>query len=305
MRSINTRHILSIALWSLTMVGCAPVSNSSPVGESISSHSPGQAAFVTDWSKPAAKGSAGAWASKQEWRPGRITFVNDPSSPKGGLVARIEVDPGDKVGGWTGERAEFSWMQDAQGKPFPVTAASGHEFYAVSVKLSPDWQGPAPDTYNKSVWGIIFQLHGDDSLGSSPAIALCATDSFHLEMDTGDVLQGGKRTKPQGVTPHEFSNGSLNKGQWVEFMMDIVWASDSKGSITVYRRDQGGASWQNVFQLKNTPTLQYATGHPVGDHYWKTGYYRSGSPFKSVLFLGPSARGNSFDSVALAAFGQK
>ncbi len=250
--------------------------------------------FIGSWD---AKSSA--WMHEQVWAPGRIKVVNDPVFPK--PVGLIEVHPGDDVGGWSGERAEVSGMQDAQGKPLPVTAQSGHEFYGIAVKLPRDWKAPA----GTNPWGIFLQLHGPDTYRASPAIALNAENDFHISLCSGDLLEGGKRAKPKGVTSYKFSNGNLNLGHPVEFMLDVVWAADNTGSIIVYRRDEGQTQWDKVFEARNTPTLQYVAGEKIGVHYWKTGYYRNrGNDFTSKLWLSPAVRGLTFEDVAKAAFGR-
>ena len=143
--------------------------------------------------------------------------------------------------------------------------------------------------------GYLFQLPGPDALGKPPTIALKARNDFHINLAGRNLFESGQ--KSWGAS-HAFSHGALNKGQWVEFMMDVVWAADSSGGITVHRRDQGLIRWTQVFQARNTPTLQYKTGKAVGTHYWKAGYYRyTPLNFKSQLQLGPIARGVSVDQM--------
>jgi hypothetical protein len=150
-----------------------------------------------------------------------------------------------------------------------------------------------------------------------------AESDFHIDMDAGDLdrvsinprtgqpMHGKKDSKPI-----ELTNGDLRRGHWVQFMLDIVWATDTQGSLNLFRRDEGQANFEQVLRLTNIPTLQAdsyiptdlphcpscATDNVV--HYWRVGYYRSTSPGQTnVLWLGPVVRGTAFDEVASAAFG--
>ena len=194
-------------------------------------------------------------------------------------------------------------MRNTKGQDFPVNTTSGHEFYGLSIKLDAKWQAPdaGPGGY---VWGTFFQLHGQDSLHASPSIALMAESDFHLDVCAGDLLDGGKRTKVRPPEHLPFTDGALNPGRWTEFLLDVVWAVDTTGSVTVYRREHGKVEWTKVLEKLATPTLQYAFGTPPADHYWKTGYYRSEGTHTSVLWLGPMVRGTDREKVAKAAFGK-
>lgn len=268
---------------------------------------PTNVTFLSDWSKAPATGTANNWAHKQVWTSSRIRGVQDDTSPKKGIVGSIQVFPGDKVGGWSGERAEYLGMQNRYGAAFPVTASSGHEFYGTSIKLPTTWKAPYGTSKDGGyTWGIFFQLHGPDSLNASPAIAMSAQKDFHISLLGGDVYNGGTRSSARGPASYGFSNPNLALGRWVQFMLDVVWKADKTGYLAVYRRDEGQTGWTRVVELRNVATLMYKYGNPVGPHYWKTGYYRNGGlNFTSQLWLGPTVRGTNFGDVALAAFGRR
>lgn len=244
----------------------------------------------------------------QEHGPGEsLSVVQDPTSPRGTAVLQVKVQPGDSCG-YSGERAEVSDMIGANGKDFPVTKASGHEFYACSVKLDANWT--PPNTQWR--WGIFLQLHCPNQNGISPAFAMSVMDDFHVSTYAGDVAPVKGVTPPASQLP--FSNGSLRPGQWVQFMIEALWSYDSSGFLKVYRKDVGDTAWTLVMSQTGKPTLQYNStiaGSQNADpakgatflHYWKTGYYRSETPgVTSQLTLGPIVRGTTFESVALAAF---
>jgi hypothetical protein len=251
------------------------------------------------------------WHTIQARGLDRITPVLDPDSPKHGAVARVDVRPGDNVG-WSGERAEVTDMLggDAESetkKHLVVMPGPAHEFYGIAVKLAPDWKSPGKDHGNGYVWGLFLQLHGPNVFSIPPAIALAAEDDFHLDICSGDVLEGGTRKVHKDSQAYAFTNGSLKRGQWVQFMVDAVWSYGDDGYVAIYRRDAGEKTFAKVLELNHMPTLQSEFGIPEGDdhHYWKAGFYRSTSAgLTNTLWLGPLVRGTTFDEVAQAAFGK-
>jgi hypothetical protein len=262
--------------------------------------------------------TANQWLIVQEKGEDRLQVENDPMSPKGGAVLRVEVRPGDYLG-YSGERAEVSHMLGPAGKQYDgVTAQSGHEFYGISIKLDPNWQPPLHDkTHGGWQWGIFMQLHSPDASGGPPAFALCADDTFHAQMLAGDLI--GANGQRRNAISLPFTNGELRLGHWIQFLIDVVWAYDSHGSLAVYRRDEGETAFTQILTQAEQPTLQFNsqfpdsqnTGPPLPSgpkylHYWKAGYYRSVSPgVTSRLWLGPIVRGTSLEEVAVAAFGRR
>ena len=266
------------------------------------------------------------WLFNMSWAPERIQLVFDPSSPNRGMVARFEVRSGDhRTGYHSGERSEMYGMLGENHKKLPVTAANGHEFYGISVKVRSDWRAPQPEPPSKGsvVWGTFMQLHSPNVFDSPPAIDLMADNSFHLAMDTGnldkltqDPKTGKARYARKASEPIAFSDGKLRPGHWVQFMLDVVWATDNLGALSVYRRDEGEATFTKVLDVENTATLQ-VDSHIAMDlahcsrcsadnvtHYWRVGFYRSTSDNQTnVLWLGPIVRGTSFKEVATVAFG--
>lgn len=248
-------------------------------------------------------GADNPWLSLHASGGDRVRLENDPTSPNNGLVARFEVRPGDYT--VTGDGAQFVDMWQ-HGSRLPVTGNSGHEFYAIAVKLPADWRPPEADIRNPNIsWGIFAQLHSPNIYAGPPAIALSVTDAFHLSMDSGDLLRGGTLTRNADAQRHEFSNGALNPGKWVKFIIDVNWAYDSTGFIKIYRSDEGSKQFNLVLDLENTPTLTWRTGSCMDcqPHYWAVGYYRArGKSLTSVLWLSPMVRGTTFDEVKAAAF---
>lgn len=171
--------------------------------------------FSADWNRHIGK-SPEQWKELHAMETNRLQAVEDPTGPRGGAVIEVEVRPGDKFGGWSGERAEFCGMRKTDGTSLPVRPGEGHEFYALSVKPDADWQAPQPNA-NRETWGTFFQLHGPDRYHASPAFALMAEKDFHVNLCVGDLLDGGKRDTPRNPISYPFNNGALKPGTWTEF----------------------------------------------------------------------------------------
>jgi hypothetical protein len=260
-------------------------------------------------------GGSGAnhWRMVQEKGLDRLVVAQDPTSPKGGAVLQVQILPGDNVG-WTGERAEVSYMMGIGGKHIGVTLDSGHEVYGISVKLDPNWVPPLHDATHGNTWGIFLQLHSPDPFHSPPAFQLAVTTQFNAGLLGGNLIDANGHRRD--VNSYTLTKGELRTGHWVEFMVDVVWAYDNTGSLTVYRKDEGDTLFVPVFTQTRVPTLQFDSQLPNSQntdpaqnattymHYWKMGYYRSVSPgVTSRLSLGPVVRGTSLQEVQAAAFG--
>jgi hypothetical protein len=243
----------------------------------------------------------------------RLQVEHDPTSPKQGTVLRVEVRPGDWVG-HTGERAEVSDML-RNSAHYWVTGASGHEVYGISIKLDPNWQPPLHDSTHQNTWGLFMQLHSPNAFDSPPSIALAADTQFRVQTLAGDLMGVDGKRRDGSYLP--FTNGDLRPGHWVQFLVDVAWAYDTMGSLTIYRRDEGESGFTAVLTEPSRPTLQFDSHFPNSQnsdpaygptyvHYWKAGYYRNISPgVTSRLWLGPIVRGSTLQEVAIAAFGRR
>lgn len=265
------------------------------------------------------------WIFNTSHAPERIQLEKDLTSPHQGVVARFEVRSGDHRRAHSGERAEMYKMLGDDYQKLPVTKQSGREFYAISVKVSKDWLPPKAEGADKwhVKWGSFMQLHSPNAFNSPPALMFTAGSKFALEMNAGELMQfvsnsraGKKEFRKKDNQSFSFENGRLNRGQWVQFILDVLWTEDNSGHVKVYRRNHNEKNFKTMLQLSKIPTLQ-TTKHIPTDlvscpscsidnivHYWRVGYYRSTSPKQTnVLWLGPVVRGTDFDEVANAAFG--
>lgn len=246
-----------------------------------------------------------SWGALQVWAADRFELAVAPAYRALAQVAHVTVEPGDKVGGWSGERAEVAHLRGGDGRWIDESAASGTQYFAFSIFLPRSWRPPQIDPACRCRWGTPLQLHGPDAYGASPPIALSLTDSYGLALNAGDLDALGRyHTKN-----YAFSDGSLNLGAWTDFVLRITFADDDTGSVSVWRRNQGAAGFALVAAARNVATLQKMASHdaaPGGhSHYWKQGFYRSTSPdFTSELFLSGLVRAPDWDTAVATAFGR-
>lgn len=229
----------------------------------------------------------------------RISRVADVTRA-GSYAVRVEVRPGDKPAGDTGNRAEVLDMTDAAGTNIRENESSGTVYYGFSVQLDPTWQTPAEQTPGAGTWAIVLQLHGPDVLNASPAFAIHAEGNIHVVTQTGDLDSVTENTV------YALSENSLNLGYWSDFIIKIVYAKGATGSFEVWRRNEGYMEFTSVLAVSNVPTLQYKTsvnGGAVGDHYWAHGLYEpEQTTITNVLWLDGIARGTSYDAILTNSF---
>jgi len=252
----------------------------------------------------------GEWVSRDVWMSDRISNVSDPAYPGTASVYRFLVEPGDKVGGWTGERAEFSGMRIGK-EVIWDNENSGTQFFAFSVYIPAGWKSPEIDTAN-DVWGVLLQLHGPLSFLSSPPVSLNLTDHFTVSVRGGnsDVLGDW-----HGKTHELEDGGSIRFDQWDDFVLMVTFARDDKGAVRLWRRTNG--KHVKVFELEGAPTLVFKPSVEAkmpnasqrmmaGAHYWKQGFYRSASPHvTTILYQTGLVRASTFEAATSAAFGKK
>lgn len=302
-----------------TFYGTNGWQNGAAIGQPT--NSPNWSDFLAFWSP---KPMPNTWLYNTSSAADRIQLIQDPTSPKKGMVARFEVRSGDHRDIHSGERSEMYTMIGANGKKLPVTEDSGHEFYGISIKVSDDWKGPQAESAEKGhvKWGSFMQLHSPNAYNSPPAVDLSVEDEFGFYLNSGELISllpdkrsGGMKQSRKNSQYFKLTNGNLNKGHWVQFIIDVVWAKDPTGSLKIFRRDEGQNSFQQVLTLDNTPTLQYSQYISTDPkscstcaldnvvHYWRVGYYRSTSDQTNVLWLGPIVRATTFCEAASSAFG--
>jgi hypothetical protein len=252
--------------------------------------------FSGDWEKGIT--GNGNWKYIQTVAADRFQRVTSPVR-QGQYAARIEVRPGDDPISSSGERSEVLILSNAAGTAINENESSGTQFYAFSVRLDSAWKAPAADA--NGAWAIIFQLHGPDVLAASPSVAVSVQNRFSIDLNSGDL---DSATKSLRWKSYPLASSGLNLGHWVDLVLQIKFAKDFTGSVTVWRRDEGQPDFVQALLLMNVPTLQYKSSlGGVGSHYWKHGFYRSKqTTIINVLWLDGLTRGDTYDGVLQAAF---
>jgi len=244
-----------------------------------------------------------------------IQMVSSPVR-KGNRSARFEVRPGDDPLGCEGcgERAEVADMTTLTGEEINETEESGTQYYAFSVMFEEDWLNPQPS--DDGLWSHFFQLHGPDVLNASAAFAIDTVSSndgtgISVNLNTGDL---DDENNPFRYKSFDLSDNALNRGEWIDFIIKIKFASTHSGSVKVWRRNQGSHSFAMVLDTKDTypngvPTLQYRSSYQGGavlDHYWKHGIYHPRQNMEtgktSILWLDGMSRTSSFNAAKHTSF---
>jgi hypothetical protein len=228
---------------------------------------------------------AGAWDILARTAYSRYRY--DPLVKRvGSYSGRVEVRSSDYV--YLGNRCELISPKGQNDALMVENESSGTQYFALSVRMDDGWRG--------SDWGTILQLHGPAVLGVHPSFHLQAGDHFSVFLHAGDL--NGTHID---YTEYTFSNGVLNPGKWVDFIIKLKFSKDYDGSVDVWRRDEGETDFTSVLSLANVPTLQYKVS--LGDHYWQMGYYRNNRYWTNVLWLDCFTRGDDYDAVVAKAWG--
>ena len=227
----------------------------------------------------------------------RARRVIEPT--RGGLYSsRFEVRNGDYAGSVnSGERAEVYQPHNPSGTDIVETSASGELFYGISIYLPDDWVSPTEmDPTSGTLWNEVLQLHPSIP-AAVPTVCLHVLDTIKLS-NYGGNLDGTRKE----WTYHEFSNGAIIRGQWIDFILRLKHALDLTGEIQVWRRDVGDADFTSVLSLTDVPTLLTSDAAPDNNHYWRRGVYRAEqtSELTNVLYQGPFIRGTTYADVVAA-----
>jgi hypothetical protein len=224
----------------------------------------------------------GSWYNKQAVGAYSLQIVSDVVRA-GSKAMRVEVRPGDNPLNccFSSERAEVTIMTNPDGSDLQEGPSSGTQYYGFSVRLEPNFQFP--------LWSVVFQLHGPDYLDVFPLISVgLDSGGFYLDHYGGNVAN---------TTRLHRALGPVTAGVWTDFILKITYATGATGEVMVWRRNEGEQNFTQVATLSDVPTLQYIGSDPVGEHYWKTGYYRSKEDFTSVIWNDNVVRADTYEEV--------
>jgi len=225
----------------------------------------------------------------------------------GASSARFEVRQGDVYSDYSGERAELAVSQyTSASQDWILEHAGTTMYYTVSVYIPTDW---TPTYTGVGGFSIFLQEHGPNDAGPahdglSPALCLNASDIFYATVTVGDwdyPYPTDGHNIYQNIT---FSDPSLNKGNWTDFVLKVKHANDYTGEFTIWKRNTSSGSFTQVASLTNIPTMQYQTGSAVGPHYWKCGIYRDNqaTAITNILYEDCQTRGSSYDACVADAW---
>jgi hypothetical protein len=241
----------------------------------------------------------GLWRDYHVVSSDRFTRVTDIKR-KGNYAVRVEVRPGDQPDGDSGNRNEVVDMTDWRGSNIRENTRSGTVYYGFSIRLDASYQTPVEHGEGAGTWAIVLQLHGPDELSASPVFSFNALDTFQVFTRPGNLDLGAE------IVKYNLSENGLNKGNWVDFVIKIVFAKDTTGSFQVWRRDEGESDFTSVLSVANVSTLQYknsVNGGAVGEHYWCHGLYEpEQTTITNILWLDGITRDSSYASVVAKAF---
>lgn len=233
--------------------------------------------YIIGWENNTVIGStANNWGYLDAYQSYSYTIITDAGAREGSRYARIEVRSGDDPTGPAGtERAEVYGPRGADNSTIKENEGSGVIRYDFSVKFDASWTNFATNDF-----AIFFQIKAPAGVATNPMISFSATDSIRMKLLSGDQLTAVRTT-------HSLSNGTLNKGNWIDFRITINYRKSATGYIEVERRDEGQENFTTVLDLRDVSTLCYnstVNGGVVGDHYLKLGLYRNAQTFTSILY---------------------
>jgi len=187
-----------------------------------------------------------------------FTLMNDGKGRQGSRYVKVEVSGG------SDERSEVIVCQAEDGSP--TYEETGIVKYSFSVKFDKTW------TPLES-WGLIFQIHTPDTLGTNPAFALLPTNGggngWTVDSRAGDINVNRGET-------WELSDQSFPLDTWIDFQVFIKYAKNNTGFIIVDRRTGNETSFHTVLEKLNIPTIGWSSSQETGVEDWDHQYARHG-----------------------------
>ncbi|MCV7227532.1 heparin lyase I family protein [Mycolicibacterium komossense] len=215
---------------------------------------------------------------------GRVRYVPDPEGQRG-IVQRIEVKSGDTQvygSGMDAERAEVTQRTGDLGG-----FVDGQSIViSFGVLLDPSFSSP------ENNWNIFSQIHAAGG-GNRPPFSLSFSgDQPEVLM----ALEGGgqwqKSGQPDGSVRSRFQLGSLSKGEWHDFVVELQFGCNGDGHVTVWLDGQMSTDADNQ-------RIGYC-GDP--GMYWKQGVYRAADDADLTLWFSDTYRWADMND-ALAHYG--
>ena len=222
-----------------------------------------------------------------------FSIVTNPVR-QGNYSAKIRVDSTSYCGGTTGNRFELlsSTFTDLKSE------REGDEYwYAMSMMLDPSWTSASTDTG----FHIFTQWHGPTRLSPELALNIWNTGgrpSFGYTMCTGNSPATPTSTSNCDYRTNEIFISPVEKNVWYDFLLHVKWTTSSTGYVEIWTKKYTEATYTQLVDLHNVPTLQKITGETSMVASRHIGLYRSeGYPDTDILYFDKYKMGTTRDSV--------
>lgn len=213
------------------------------------------------------------WQEQQYVRAAQLSIVTTPARAGYPYTAKFTCAPGDYTnGGTSAERGEVMASVANSGGTYEGQTRwyAWSAWYPVGMNVSPGG------------WLAHTQWHGYGPVGngSNPNIGFFLSKTTPMQTIVSTVGGNNQRT--------ETWLGALPLGQWVDFMVGIVWSAGSAGRMAI--RQNG------VTVMNNLATPNMFNGpEPT---YLKQGIYRMSSPQTQTIYYAGTRHGPTEASVA-------
>jgi hypothetical protein len=177
----------------------------------------------------------------------QLQIVPDPR--RYGRSAKFVVNPGDRYGGSSGERALLSLTSSSGHSSSPEREGDDY-FYSWSNLFPADWSAPPQ-------WGIVLEFHGDNRFLLAPLRVNTRGNEISLDLTTGPCVTAlvcaYRRSFPIAR--------AIVRDRWQDFILHVRWTKSNQGAVAVWHRVESGG-WKRVLRLRRIPTLPSFAGQP-------------------------------------------
>ncbi|MFA4992758.1 MAG: DUF2612 domain-containing protein [Candidatus Omnitrophota bacterium] len=190
------------------------------------------------------------------------------SSTLSQYAAKFTVPPSGTTGS---ETTMVSRFQNNAGQIIYENISSGTQVYKFSTMFDPSWQ-PMTSTSPSGRWAIIMQLRNASGT-FNPAFRMNVGDSGGAALTISS--RGGNQNIVTTDTRVFLTDQTLPKGDWINWILTINYATDNTGFAHLDRKNPGATTFTRVASIDNVPTLQWnnANSDP-GQYYMEMGLYR-------------------------------
>jgi hypothetical protein len=195
----------------------------------------------------------------------QLAWVRSPVR-RGRHALRFTVNPGDRYGKSTGERALLRNLDQ-------LSFDGADTYFAWSTLFPADWKAPPG-------WALFFEFHSDARFALAPIRFNAHADSARLDITTGACRDRGLCSYHRN---HRLLS-TLSKGRWNDFVVHIRFSKSNRGLIEVCHHVTGERKWRMVTRLRRVPTLPYYKGKGDPTMYFQWGLYTGAGTSTRVVY---------------------